>query len=190
MIMPETPLRTERIKALNEAFLSLMWIATKQFSQRLQAHGLTFPQFIALAALVAHKQACTMRDLTNVTFQDPPTMTGIVNRLVKMKLVERSSSDLDRRLVLVQATPSANELIEQIEAEKLAHDLSGYAVLSDDDLTTLGQLLRHVLRMHATRYGARPDIDLDAKLDQQLLFIRDPIRFEKLDTTRQAGAVD
>ena len=78
--------REERIKTLKNAFHALMWIAMRQFSQRLQSFGLTHPQFITLASLTAHEQACTMRDLTNVTFQDPPTMTGIVDRLVKIKL--------------------------------------------------------------------------------------------------------
>ena len=96
--------REKRIKALKEAFHTLLWIATRQFSQQLQSFGLTYPQFVTLASLAAHKQACTMRDLTNVTFQDPPTMTGIVDRLVRMNLVQRTRSELDRRVVLVRAT--------------------------------------------------------------------------------------
>ena len=86
--MSDTISRQERVRAIKDAFHYLTWVAMRQLSQQLQPFGLTFPQFIVLAALAAHQQACTMRDLTNATFEDPPTMTGIIDRLVKMKLVK------------------------------------------------------------------------------------------------------
>lgn len=99
--------RVEQIKAVINAFDSLMWLAARQFSQWLQrTFGLTYPQFMALAALAAHRQACPMRELTSAIFEDPATLTGIIDRLVKMKLVQRTRSETDRRVMFVQATPA------------------------------------------------------------------------------------
>ena len=78
--------REERIKRIRATFIMLVWTAARQFSQELQEFGLTLPQFVALAALVAHKHPCTMSDLTKVTVQDAPTMTGIMDRSVSLRV--------------------------------------------------------------------------------------------------------
>ncbi len=172
--------REARIKRLHDTFISLMWVSRRQFSQRLQSFGLTYPQFIGLAALAAHKQPCTMRDLTDVTFQDPPTMTGIVDRLVKMKLVRRTRSQTDRRVVLVQATENGVEMVRQIENETL-NDFTTYSALTDEELTALEDLSRYILRMHVGKFRSLADADLDAELEKLRLFKSDPIRYAKLE---------
>jgi DNA-binding MarR family transcriptional regulator len=174
--------REERIKALDEAFISLMWIAKQQISQRLQRFGLTHPQFIVLVMLAAHQQACTMRDLTSVTFQDPPTMTGIIDRLVKMKFVRRTRSETDRRVVLVEVTEPGNELVKKIEEERLQDAITGYAAFTDDDLTALEELLRYIIRMQIGRYKSLENADLDAEIEKLRLFKSDPIHYTKLET--------
>jgi DNA-binding MarR family transcriptional regulator len=138
------------------------------------------PQFFALSALTAHQQPCTMRDLTNVIFQDPPTMTGIVDRLVRMKLVERTRSEADRRVVLVQPTPAGIELFTRINDEIMRDEVTAYTELSDDDLIALENLLRFKIRMHLGRYKSLQDEDLDAEIENLQRFIQDPIYYTKL----------
>jgi DNA-binding MarR family transcriptional regulator len=178
--------RKERINTLKNAFHALMWIAMRHFSQRLQPFGLTHPQFITLGSLAAHKQPCTMRDLTNVTFQDPPTMTGIVDRLVKMKLVERTRSDADRRVVLVRATPAGIDLINQINEETMNDELGLYSDLTDDDLTALERLLKSKLRLHVGRFRSLRNEDLDSEIERLQDFISDPIYYAKLEDPTNA----
>jgi DNA-binding MarR family transcriptional regulator len=171
--------RTERVKLLKDAFHSLMWIANRQFSQQLQTYNLTMPQFFALAALTTHKKACTMRDLTNVIYQDPPTMTGIVDRLVRMKLVQRTRSEADRRVVLVEATPTGIELVSRINEELMRDEFASYTDLSDEDLDALERLLRFKLRRYLGRYKSLQDEDLDAEIEKLQRFIHDPIHYTK-----------
>ena len=178
------PSREERIKAIHDAFIALMWISKRQFAHRLQAFGLTIPQFMTLATLTAHKEACTMSDLINVTFQDAPTMTGVIDRLLKMRLVERTRSETDRRVVLVQATPAGFELVKQIEEKTLPDAASSCANLTDNDLDALEQLLRYILRMQTGRYTSSSDADLDAELEKLRLFKRDPIHYAKLENDK------
>ena len=181
--MPTSGTREEQIKTIKDIFVSLMWIAARQFSHRLQAFGLTHPQFIVLASLAAHEQACIMRDLTNVTFQDPPTMTGIIDRLVRMKLVQRTRSESDRRVVLVEATSAGIELVKRIREESMQEDMKGYTAFSDDALSTLEQALRHLLRMHVGQYASLQGAELDAEIEKLQDFRNDPIRYMKDATT-------
>jgi DNA-binding MarR family transcriptional regulator len=176
--------REERIRAIHDAFIALIWISKRQFSHRLQAFGLTHPQFMTLASLTAHEEACTMSDLINVMFQDAPTMTGVIDRLVKMGLVERTRSEKDRRVVLVQVTPAGSELVKQIDEQTLCDATSGFASLTDEDLTALEQLLRYILRMYMGRFVSSPQVDLDAELENLQLFRRDPIHYAKLENDK------
>jgi len=176
--------REERILRVHDIFVSLMWIHKRNFSQRLQMFGVTPPQFITLAALSAHKEPCTMRDLTEATFQDPPTMTGIIDRLVKMKLVRRTRSETDRRVVLVQASPAGIKLVKEVEKQTLYDTKTGFVSLTDDELAAFEQLLRYILRMHVGRHTSLPEADLDAELERLRLFGRDPIHFARLENNK------
>ena len=171
--------REERIKRIADAFIPLMWITTRQFSQKLQAFGLTPPQFIALAALTRHEQACTMRDLTAVTVQDPPTMTGIVDRLVAMKLVQRTRSETDRRVVWVQVTPAGADLIKQVTEKSHRDDMPSYATFNDDELAAIEQLINYLLRIHVGQLASLKGTDVETQIERLQLFMDDPISYVK-----------
>ncbi|MBI1881766.1 MAG: MarR family transcriptional regulator [Chloroflexi bacterium] len=175
------PTREERIRAIHDAFIALIWISKRQFAHRLQTFGLTHPQFVTLATLTAHRQACTMSDLINVTFQDAPTMTGVIDRLVKMRLVERTRSETDRRVVLVLATPAGIELVKQVEEQSMHNAMTGCASLTDDELTAFEQLLRYIIRIFIGPSISSSEADLDAELEKLRLFGRDPIHYAKLE---------
>lgn len=172
--------RKERLITIRDILISLMWIAGRNHSHSLQPFGLTRPQFITLDALVSHKKPCTMRDLTDVTFQDAPTMTGIINRLIKMELVERTRSQVDRRVVLVQATKAGTELVRRIEEEMLEEDLCGYAALSHEELNALEQLATFILSMYTRRHITSLDIDQDVTIEKLKQFKNDPIYYARL----------
>ena len=106
-------------------------------------------------------------------------MTGIIDRLVKMKLVRRTRSEHDRRVVLVEATPGGVELINQIREESMQEDMKGYAKFSDDDLSTLEQSLRYLLRMHVGQYMSLQGAALDAEIEKLQNFRNDPIHYMK-----------
>ncbi|MFN8457959.1 MAG: MarR family transcriptional regulator [Anaerolineae bacterium] len=183
MLVAASP-REERIKAIHDAFIALMWISRRQFVQRLQSFGLTHPQFVALAVLAAHKQPCTMSDLITVTLQDAPTMTGIIDRLVKVGLAERTRSEIDRRVVLVQASPAGIELVSQIEAQTLTEAQCNFATMSDEELGHYEELLRRILQIHVGRYTLPQEADLEAEINKLRLFKSDPIRYAKSENVR------
>jgi DNA-binding MarR family transcriptional regulator len=178
--MPSAPSsREERLRRIADTFVPLMWIITRQFSQKLQEFGLTPPQFMTLAALALHQQPCTMRDLTAVAYQDPPTMTGIVDRLVARKLVQRTRSEADRRVVWVQATPAGADLIKRVREKRHQDTVPGYATLSDDELTAIEQLVGHLLRIHVGQLASLKGTDVEAQVEKLQLFMNDPISYVK-----------
>jgi DNA-binding MarR family transcriptional regulator len=184
--MAEGHSRKGQIETIKDIFVSLMWVATRQFSHWLQPFGLTHPQFVALAALAAYKKTCTMSDLTNVTLQDPPTMTGIVDRLVKMGWVQRTRSEADRRVVLVQATPDGVKLIEQIKQDILQDKPKGFADLSEEELLALEQALKYLLRLHVSQYMQLQGADLDAEIENLRRLRSDPISYLKLEDLKRS----
>lgn len=181
----DAALREEKIKKIKDTFVSLMWVATRHFSQWIQTFGLTHPQFFTLSSLACHKEPCTMRDLTDVTFQDPPTMTGIIDRLVKIKLVERTRSETDRRVVLVQATQAGVDLVNKIKEEATEEDIKAYATLTNEELDALQQSLYYMLRLHVGRYTSLKGEELDAEVIQLLNFRGSPIHFMKVNDEKQ-----
>ena len=179
-----TDSKHEQIKRVHDIFMLLMHVSKRWFVQQLQTFGLTLPQFVTLAALAAHKQPCTMSEVTAVTFQDPPTTTGVIDRLVRMKLVQRTRSESDRRVVLVHATQPGLDLVEKIEAFLMNESLQNYEGMTDEQLNNLEQLLRHLLRIHLGRYMLPQGADLDAEIERLEYFVRDPICYVKLEGNR------
>jgi MarR family transcriptional regulator, organic hydroperoxide resistance regulator len=177
--------REERVRAIKDAFHYLTWVAMRQLTQVLQPFGLTPPQYFVLAVLAAHRQACPMRDLISVTIGDPPTMTGVIDRLVKMKLVERTRIETDRRLVMVQATPSGIDLATEIH-NQIVQDATGYADLNDDELADLERVLIHKLSLFTKRYKSLQDTEFDAEMEKFRHFIHDPIHYAKLENNRNS----
>jgi DNA-binding MarR family transcriptional regulator len=182
-MLSDTQLKQEKIKSLKDSFHALMWISMRQFSQQLQKYNLTQPQFITLASLAAHQQACTMRELTDVTFQDPPTMTGIVDRLVKTDLVKRTRSETDRRVVLVQITLTGQQLIQQIDNDFMQSGNSCYASLSDEELEIFEKFIWLQLRVLVGRYRDIQATDLDTEIEGLQKFMSDPIHYLRLENS-------
>ncbi|MGQ9501644.1 MAG: MarR family winged helix-turn-helix transcriptional regulator [Anaerolineae bacterium] len=144
--------RAERLRRISATFVLLMWIAMRRFWQLLQTFGLTPPQFMVLFALVRARAPRSMNDLTDITFQDAPTMTGIIDRLEKAGLVERTRSTTDRRVVLVQATPAGMILLKQVGEKLLDDDMAGCSVLTDEELADIEALFQEIFRIHLRRF--------------------------------------
>ncbi len=171
--------RAAQLRRIHTSFMMLMHVSKRWFAQRLQTYGLTLPQFVALAALSGYQQPCTMSDLTSVTFYDAPTMTGVIDRLVKMKLVQRTRSETDRRVVLVAATPTGVSMVHEVDSNVFEEMSNGYRLFSDTQLGDLEHILHSMLRVHLMQQSALEGSQLDAEIEKLQLFIQDPINYIK-----------
>ncbi len=71
-------------------------------------HDLTKPQLLTLVH-VARKKCCTMTELSKLTGYATSACTGIVDRMIKKKLVRRERDEKDRRVVNVLVTDRGTE---------------------------------------------------------------------------------
>lgn len=78
------------------------------------AHGVTQTQFLVLAAVRAYTR-CSMTALAGNLHVSLPTVTGIVDRLVKAGLLRRADDLEDRRQVFVELTAKAEEFFRDFE---------------------------------------------------------------------------
>lgn len=131
--------REECVEALERVLRQLTWLGRKSLAQELSYYGVTVPQFYALLSLEMRGRACPMNELARATKQASATMTGIIDRLVRMGLVERRRKESDRRVVMVRLTRRGEQLLEEVRARRRR---SLYKALAKFDDEKIDQLLR------------------------------------------------
>jgi DNA-binding MarR family transcriptional regulator len=99
--------------------MMLGWLERRHFAQELSTRNLTIPQFFTMVSIHRCEKGCTMGMLADETHQCSATMTGIIDRLLKMKLVERTRDDNDRRLVLVTLTKAGRDILREALDKRL-----------------------------------------------------------------------
>ena len=107
----------------------------------IRRYGLTQAQFGVLESL-GHKGRMTLGDLAHTSLSTGGNITVVVNNLIRVGLVKRTVSTLDRRVVFVALTPRGMRLFRRIfprHAEAVARIAS---VLSAEEQERLGDLLR------------------------------------------------
>ena len=115
--------------------------ASKYWQTRVKDRNLTATQAKVLAF---------MQDLDNPTSQqladhcalDNATLTGVIDRLLKLKLVERQPSDSDRRVLHINYKQPGLQLAEQLQSRQLPANEEFLSALTDAEQ----QQLRHLLK--------------------------------------------
>lgn len=108
-------LRTQG-ERLHKVFAEL--VRAYQFRDREQVccWGLSISQCYALEALF-DQGPMTMSELARTLFLEASTATRIIDRLVEADLVERTTSDRDRRKCMVGVTETGQRLVGQIRKD-------------------------------------------------------------------------
>lgn len=110
---------TDEFDLLEQSLQRAMWTQHKQLEQLLTEHHLTLPKFLVLVSLIKRGGACPIGKLAEDLFQSNPTMTGIVDRLVKDNLVARVHGHAaDRRCVMVNLTPQGKQLLQRTRSAR------------------------------------------------------------------------
>ncbi|MBC7223330.1 MAG: MarR family transcriptional regulator [Anaerolineae bacterium] len=141
---PQTPDELEEIQRL---FMELAWYERRHFARDLGELGLTMPQFVTLNVLQASGTPWPMGALAETVDQCSATMTGIVDRLVRLGLVERRRSDEDRRSVLVGLTREGEELLRRAKEHRHARMRRILAHFDPEDRKAIVHLLRKYLQV-------------------------------------------
>jgi MarR family transcriptional regulator, organic hydroperoxide resistance regulator len=86
------------------------------------------------------------RKLANALGVTPPDVTRIVDRLVEQGLVSRRENPDDRRMQLLQPTRKGTSLLARLRQNKTTHLHRILTHLSTEELTTVAEGLRSLVR--------------------------------------------
>jgi DNA-binding MarR family transcriptional regulator len=162
---------SQQIANIEGLMLRVTWLEQRRFAQDLAAFDLTPPQFFVLRSIISHDEHPTMSALAYDTLQHCATVTGIVDRLVRMGLVQRQRDSQDRRQILVELTPAGREVMEKVRGSRRWRLQETLLRLSAADARELLRLLSAYLEAFRLQYedtaGAHPQ-DLSTKSDGDL----------------------
>lgn len=132
---------------IEQIILQISWLGQRQFMQLLdqKQFGITLPQFYTLLHLYQMAGECKMSDLADATHQSAASLTGVVDRLLSKRLVERTRHNRDRRQVMVILTQPGRLLIEEIKHAQRQQLQIALSHMQHEDMTTLHYVLNRTL---------------------------------------------
>lgn len=104
---------------------------------------LTPEQWVILSKLDKKKEM-SQSELANATFKDKPTVSRILDLMVKKEMVARVVDAADKRKFIIRITPKGSEIIEAARPLVSASRKQGAANISDEEYATLIQLLDRI----------------------------------------------
>jgi DNA-binding MarR family transcriptional regulator len=123
-------------------------LATRLTTSKLQAHGITPPQWAVLAQLMG-KDGQSLSGLGAKALFDGPTMTGIVDRLETNGLVQRRRDSTDRRVINLYLTDKGRALMVELPPIGEITDEEILRGLSSEEADCLIDTLRRIISSHA-----------------------------------------
>jgi MarR family transcriptional regulator, 2-MHQ and catechol-resistance regulon repressor len=112
-----------------------------RFARLFREHGLTPSQYNVLRILRGEGKPLPCLEIADRMIAAVPAITGLIDRLEAMNLVSRDRSTEDRRVVFVEITPKALDLLARLDqpVDDLHKKLIGH--LTQPELRELSRLL-------------------------------------------------
>jgi MarR family transcriptional regulator, organic hydroperoxide resistance regulator len=119
-------------------------IIAEQFgAEALARHGLSIAMWRVMAVLAANGSQ-RQTDLAELTSIDSSTLSRMVTRLVRMRLVTRTRSTKSNREVAVELSPKGATLVAELIPIARDYETIAIAGLSRDELDVLKNCLRRI----------------------------------------------
>jgi DNA-binding MarR family transcriptional regulator len=122
-------------------------LATRRTTSKLQAHGITPPQWAVLAQLMG-QDGQSLSGLGTKALFDGPTMTGIVDRLETSGLVERRRDSSDRRVINLYLTDRGRALMAELPPIGAITDEEILHGLTREEADCFVETLRRIIAGH------------------------------------------
>jgi MarR family transcriptional regulator, organic hydroperoxide resistance regulator len=123
-------------------------LISSEFHEQLRRRGVSVPVWRVLASLVGSVGGETVTGLAEVCLLQQPTMTKLLDRMVRDGLVRRSQDGRDRRVVRVLLTPRGEAIAEELVQAALQHEQEVLARHPEAEAMALKSLLRGILARH------------------------------------------
>jgi len=129
-------------------------LISSEFHEQLRRRGVTVPVWRVLASLVGSEAGETVTGLAEVCLLQQPTMTKLLDRMVRDGLVRRGQDLRDRRVVRVLLTPRGQTLATELVQTARQHEQEVLARHPEAEAMALKTLLRGILaRQGRSRRG-------------------------------------
>lgn len=138
-----------KVKQVQEVYQSLWALnkATARLTKKnAESFGLTLQQLSILNTLFAFPEL-TQQDIAERLISSKSTISVGVDKLVKMGLVERESSDEDRREVKLKLTTEGEEVSKKSSRNSISYKamLSALENMPDEDIQSLLRIQKELL---------------------------------------------
>src|SRR5687767_14209410 len=147
-VLPEEKFRSRE----QQATLGLLRTADtlkRHYTRVIEPHGITFQQYNVLRILRgAAPDGLPTLTIGQRMIEQTPGVTRLVDRLESKKLVDRVPCPKDRRRVFCRITPEGLALLGELDAPINQADAQAVAVLRENDLGTLIEMLDRVRAAH------------------------------------------
>ncbi|MDR1350570.1 MAG: MarR family transcriptional regulator [Zoogloeaceae bacterium] len=159
-----TPNAMEALKQFRAVFSAI-----KQHFQQVEAICQVSGAQLWALAVVVRQPGLRVSELARAMAVHQSTASNLIDRLMELKLIEKTRSRHDQRVVHLTPTPTGVELIEKAPQPLEGALPSALGKLSPEELTQLHTLLKHLLlilkanriSLAATGKSARADTPLE-----------------------------
>jgi DNA-binding MarR family transcriptional regulator len=115
-----------------------------RFGKLFREFGITSSQYNVLRILRGEARPLQCAEITDRMVQVVPAMTGLLDRLEKQDLIVRNRSSEDRRVIFVEPTAKALELLKRMDQPVLRLNEKLLGHLTRTELKELSRLLEKV----------------------------------------------
>lgn len=151
--MEEPPL-PDRVRFIDDYLLYLLARASHQvsceFHTQLRRRGITIPVWRVLGSLLA-SEGEMVTGLAETCLLQQPTMTKLLDRMVRDGLVKRTADQRDRRVVRVVLTPRGEAIAEELATAARQHEAEVIARHPAAEATEIKALLRAIIERHGPK---------------------------------------
>ncbi|MBL7074770.1 MarR family transcriptional regulator [candidate division KSB1 bacterium] len=115
----------------------------RAFDMKSSQYGLTSSQYAVLARLW-EENGLSLSELSKRLYFDGPTITGIVDRMERDRLVERERDGEDRRVIKIYLTENGKKLKKRLCALGDEIDKKAIAHFSEDEIRGFKEILDRI----------------------------------------------
>ena len=123
-------------------------LISSEFHEQLRRRGVPVPVWRVLASLVGGEGE-TVTGLADMCLLQQPTMTKLLDRMVRDGLVRRTQDTRDRRVVRVALTQRGEQMVTELLEAAKRHELELMARHPQAEAAELKELLRNIIGRHA-----------------------------------------
>lgn len=134
------------VKAFGMHLDATLKVIKQDLTRRFREKGIDItPEQFAMLSTLVEKGELAQKELASHTFKDAPTVSRIIDLLVKKGWINRVADADDRRKYILSLTPAGSSIFEQ--ASPIVHDARevGWNGLSDEDYNKLTSILERVV---------------------------------------------